>query len=54
MYICHGNQIFYLHPEEVTEQLFITVHPTKDCSLTPEQQAEKLCKVLNGLGRASS
>ena len=47
MYIAHGNEVFYLHPFELTEELFLTVHPTKDCSLTIEEQAGFLASLLN-------
>ena len=48
-YFARGNQVFYLHPIEVTEELFVTVHPTKDSTQTPEQQAEHLADLLNRL-----
>lgn len=47
-YVVHGHQIFYLHPDDHTEELYITVHPTKS-TMTPEEQAAQLCDVLNGL-----
>lgn len=49
MYVAEGNLIYYCNPNEVgSRELFITVHPTKDCTKTPEQQAIVLADKLNG------
>ena len=47
MYLARGAQIFYFHPETHTEEVFITIHPTEDCSQSVEQQAVALAKLLN-------
>jgi hypothetical protein len=47
MYKVRGNQIYYVHPELKTEELFITVHPTKDSTIDHWQQAALLADVLN-------
>lgn len=51
MYIAENNLIYYCSPNETGaafRELFITVHPTKDCTQTPEQQAIVLADKLNG------
>lgn len=49
MYTAEGNEIYYCNPNEAgNRELFITVHPTKDCTLTPEEQARVLADRLNG------
>lgn len=48
MYVAIGSEVFYCHPNEVgTQELFLTVHPTKDSTRTPEQQAEVIANMLN-------
>jgi hypothetical protein len=47
MYIARGNEVYYVHPVKWTEELFITVHPTKDCARTPEEQARVIARRLN-------
>lgn len=51
MYLAHDNQVFYCHPnEEGRQELFLTVHPTKDCTESPEQQAKIIADLLNTHG----
>ena len=50
MYVAEGNHIYYCHPNEAgSKELFLTVHPTKDCTITTEQQAVVLAATLNTL-----
>lgn len=54
MYSARGNEIYYIHPVNFTEELFMTVHPTKDCKMHIEDQVRKLATVLNNLDNTSS
>jgi hypothetical protein len=48
MYVAEGDKIYYCHPNETgSKELFLTVHPTKDCTKTPEEQAVIIVKTLN-------
>lgn len=51
MYEARDNQVFYLHPENETEELFLTVHPTADSIITTAEQAAILANILNTRGR---
>lgn len=49
MYIAVENLIYYCYPNETGQrELFITVHPTKDCTRTPSEQAILITHMLNG------
>lgn len=45
MYRAEGSSIFYVHPDDHTEELFITVHPTTS-SISVEEQALRLVELL--------
>lgn len=48
MYIAESNQVFYCNPDETgSKELFLTVHPTKNCTRTPEQQAIVIAEMIN-------
>lgn len=48
MYVAEENQIFYCHPNEAgSRELFITIHPTKDCTKSTHEQAQAICRLLN-------
>ncbi len=47
MYVAHEDKVYYFHPQEHTEELFLTVHPTKDSTLEPDEQARVIAKMLN-------
>lgn len=47
MYRAEGANVVYIHDVDETEQVFLTVHPTVDCTKTPEEQAEVLAQRLN-------
>lgn len=49
MYEVKGNQIYFYHPINGTTELFITVHQTKDCAKTPEEQAVIIARALNSM-----
>lgn len=51
MYVAEGDEVYYCHPNETTypRELFLTVHPTKDCFKTAEEQATIIADVLNDL-----
>lgn len=49
MYYSDGNCVFYRHGED-TPELFLTVHPTRDCTRTTEEQAQTLADLCNGMG----
>jgi len=52
MYIAKEDKIYYCHPNETgSEELFLTVHPTKDCTSTPEQQAIVIANKLNDVNK---
>lgn len=48
MYRAHNATVVYVHDVDLTEEVFLTVHPTRDCTKTPEEQAESLAAMLNG------
>jgi hypothetical protein len=48
MYVVEADCVYYCHPhEEGTRELFLTVHPTKDSSKTPAEQAYIIARMLN-------
>ena len=48
MYIAEENCVYFRNPnEEGSRELFVTVHPTKDCARTPTEQAAALARMLN-------
>jgi hypothetical protein len=48
MYVAENNYVYYCNPNEISgRELFITVHPTKDCTKTPSEQAVLLADMLN-------
>lgn len=48
MYLADGVSIYYCFPDETgSKELFITVHPTEDCTKTPEEQAILIAEMLN-------
>lgn len=49
MYEAKGNQVWYITPENEGGELFLTMHPTKDCPLSLEAQAEVMAHTLNSL-----
>jgi hypothetical protein len=49
MYRAEGSTIVYVHDVDETEELFLTVHPTRDCTKTPEEQAESLARLFNDM-----
>jgi hypothetical protein len=51
MYVAEGNEVYYCHPSEgrSSRELFLTVHDTKDRSITVEEQTRVLADILNGL-----
>jgi hypothetical protein len=49
MYQAQGPYVVYIHDVEMTEELFLTVHPTKDCTKTPEEQAESIARLFNDM-----
>lgn len=49
MYRAEGATIIYVHDVDLTEELFLTVHPTRDCTKTPEEQAETLAALFNAM-----
>jgi hypothetical protein len=46
MYEAIDNHIYYIG-EDDDPQLFITIHPTRDCTKTPQEQAKILTDMLN-------
>ena len=48
MYIAEENCVYYCHPhEEGGRELFLVVHPTKDCAKTTAEQATMLARLLS-------
>lgn len=48
MYLAENDKIYYCNPNELgTRELFLTVHPTKDCTRLPEEQAITIAHLLN-------
>ena len=47
-YEARGNEIYCLTSADEAE-LFLTVHPTTDCMMTPDEQAVVLANILNKL-----
>ncbi len=48
MYMAEGDKVYYAHPNETgSKELFLTVHPTGDCTVTVEQQAIVIADLLN-------
>jgi hypothetical protein len=50
MYVARGHEVFYCHPNETgSEELFLTVHETRDCTKLVEEQARSIARMLNVL-----
>ncbi len=48
MYIAESDKIYYCYPDETgPRELFLTVHPTKDCTKTTTEQAAVIARMLN-------
>lgn len=47
MYEAKGDCVYYIHPDNDTTERFLTVHPTKDCTATLEEQAITIAELLN-------
>jgi hypothetical protein len=48
MYVADGNEVYYCNPDETgLRELFLTVHPTKDCTKTTREQAIIIADMLN-------
>lgn len=49
-YEARGDRIYYIHPDFNDDgDLFLTVHPTRDCPASPEKQARIIADLLNRL-----
>lgn len=50
MYVAEKSSVYYTNPNETGSwELFLTVHPTKDCTKTTEEQALTIAHLLNNV-----